>query len=59
MEVPAKTPVTIPVVLPIVAELPAAVHVPPAVASVKVIVAPPAHTVDKPLIGEGKGLTVN
>jgi hypothetical protein len=55
---PAATPVTIPLLVPIVARVTLLlVHVPPAVASVSVVVKP-THTLAVPLIDAGSGLTV-
>jgi len=54
--VPALIPVTIPVE-PTEAP-PELLHVPPAVASVIVIVDPPAHTTELPLIAAGSAFTV-
>lgn len=57
--VPADTPVTIPVV-PTLAEPEPSVslQLPPAVASLSVIVEPPAHTTEPPLIAAGYAFTV-
>lgn len=54
---PVEMPVTTPVVEPISADVEELLHVPPAVASVKVIV-PPTPTVDGPLIAAGPAVTV-
>ena len=58
VDVPAVVPVTMPELVPTVA-IPVApeVHVPPVVASLKVVV-DPAHIVNVPVIDDGNGLTV-
>jgi hypothetical protein len=58
--VPAIIPVTIPVDVPTVATVASAlIHVPPAVASLRVVVyIPPSHTESVPVIGKGSGLIV-
>ena len=59
--VPAVTLVTIPVTPTVAAEVLVLLHAPPAVASLRVVVTPPAHTVSVPVIPAGvvgKGFTV-
>lgn len=57
MAVPADAPVTTPVVEFTVADAELLLQVPPAVASVSVIVAP-THTADGPLMAVGAGVIV-
>ena len=57
VNVPAATPVTTPVVLIVATEVLLLLHVPPAVASVKLVVNP-IHTDAVPVMVAGKGLTV-
>lgn len=56
-EVPDERPDTIPEEDPIDADDPAAVHVPPDVASLRVVV-DPTHTLSVPVMATGSGLTV-
>jgi hypothetical protein len=57
MEVPADTPHAVPVLPTVAIPDEPELHVPPAVASVRLVHAP-AHTVVTPIIADGKGLTV-
>lgn len=57
MAVPAETPVTIPVEPTVATDVLPLLHVPPLVASLRVVTSP-AQTTIVPVIDEGAGLTV-